>query len=117
MQGVGWALVFGGLILIAAGIAILILGGFQLLRQMFWPPGGTAHTLAERAFPVNLADLTKLIEAIIKMPQWLLAILAGDVQIYLGYWLATGHSLVLAGCIHFRPNGASSPSSVKRRSE
>ena len=57
---------------------------------MFKPPGGAAHTLAAGAFPVNLADLTKLIEAIIKMPQWLLAILAGDVQIYLGYWLATG---------------------------
>ena len=90
MQGIGWALVIGGLILIATGIAILILGGIQLWRQMFRPPSGTAHTLTAGAFPVNLADLTKLIEAIIKMPQWLLAILAGDVQIYLGYWLATG---------------------------
>ncbi len=90
MQGVGWALVIGGLILIATGIAILILGGIQLWRQMFKPPGGAAHTLAAGAFPANLADLTKLIEAIIKMPQWLLAILARDVQIYLGYWLATG---------------------------
>jgi hypothetical protein len=90
MQGVGWALVVGGLILIASGTAILILGGTQLWRQMFKPPGGAAHTLAAGVFPVNLADLTKLIEAIIKMPQWLLAILAGGVQIYLGYWLAKG---------------------------
>lgn len=90
MWGVGWALVIGGLILIATGIAILILGGIQLWRQMFKPLGDTAHTLAAGVLPVNLADLTKLIEAIIKMPQWLLAILAGDVEIYLGYWLATG---------------------------
>ena len=89
MQGVGWALVIGGLILIATGIAILILGGIQLWRQMFSPRWCGTYACCGR-FPVNLADLTKLIEAIIKMPQWLLAILAGDVQIYLGYWLATG---------------------------
>ena len=34
---------------------------------------------------VNLADLSILIEAIVKIPQWLLAILAGDLQIWLGY--------------------------------
>jgi len=93
MPAVGWILVVGGLVLTIAGIAILALGTVQLWRQMFRPTA-VAGAAAPPVPGVNLADLTKLIEAIIKMPQWLLAILAGDVQIWFGYWLATGSRLV-----------------------
>lgn len=96
MQGVGWVLIIGGLLLVAAGIVILALGAIQLFRQMFLAPTPKAVSPAgggAGASAVNLADLAKLIEAIIKMPQWLLALLAGDVQIWIGYWLATGTRL------------------------
>ncbi len=94
MGAVGWILILNGLLLLALGFWILLLAALQLTRQMFrsltpaptfaGPPG---------ASPINLADLAKLIEAIIKMPQWLLALFAGDIQIYLGHWLATGSRL------------------------
>lgn len=92
MVAVGWVLVLGGIFLSLVGTVILVLGAIQLYRQMFKPPEAkTAPAGGAAAGPaINLADLTKLIEAVIKMPQWLLAILAGDLQIYLGYWLATG---------------------------
>jgi hypothetical protein len=72
------------------GIWILVLGGIQLYRQMFRPPDAAAAPAGGAAAAINLADLTKLIEAIIKIPQWLLAILAGDLQIWLGYRVVTG---------------------------
>jgi hypothetical protein len=83
MSWLGILLVITGLILILTGISILALGVVQLLRQMgLRVQAGAAPPAAPG---VNLNDLTKLIEAIIKMPQWLLAILAGDLQIWLGY--------------------------------
>lgn len=94
MQSVGWILILDGLVLSVVGIAILLLGAIQLYRQMFRPPTAAVPTGGAAGAPaVNLADLAKLVEAIIKMPQWLLAIFAGDIQIYLGYWLATGTRL------------------------
>jgi hypothetical protein len=91
MYAVGWLLIVSGLVLIGLGIWILMLGAVQLLRQMF--PGPPAKAGAPSAPAINLSDLAKLIEAIIKIPQWLLALLAGDLQIWLGYWLATGARL------------------------
>jgi hypothetical protein len=91
MHIVGWLLIAAGLLLVAVGIAILIIGAAQLFRQIFRPP--TAAALGG-APAVNLADLAKLIEAIIKIPQWLLAILAGNFQIWLGYLLVTGVRLI-----------------------
>jgi hypothetical protein len=83
MSWVGFILIISGLLLILAGISIIILGLVQLLRQMgLRARAGAAPSSAPG---VNLNELTKLIEAIIKMPQWLLAILAGDLQIWLGY--------------------------------
>jgi hypothetical protein len=92
MEIVGWLLIAGGVLLSFIGIAILVLGALQLYRQMFKPPAAAAGGAAGAA-SVNLADLSKLIEAIIKMPQWLLALLAADVQIYLGYILVKGTRL------------------------
>jgi hypothetical protein len=83
MSWIGFLLIITGLILILAGISILVLGAVQLLRQMGLR--GRAGAAPPAAPGVNLNDLTKLIEAIIKIPQWLLAILAGDLQIWLGY--------------------------------
>jgi hypothetical protein len=92
MESLGWILIVAGVILSIIGIVILSLGTTQLLKQMFGSP--TAATGGVAGFSmINLADLTKLIEAIIKMPQWLLALLAADVQIYLGYWLVKGARL------------------------
>jgi len=90
MSWVGFLLIFGGLALVFVGLAILTLGAIQLFRQMWLKTTGGAT--APAAPGVNLADLAKLIEAIIKIPQWLLAILAGDVQIWLGY-LVDNHKL------------------------
>ncbi|MES0175383.1 hypothetical protein [Mesorhizobium sp. M0006] len=84
MSLVGFVLILSGVVLIACGIVILALAAFQLLRQIFSAPG-VAGGVAPPVPGVNLADLTKLIEAIVKMPQWLLAIVAGDVQIWLGF--------------------------------
>jgi hypothetical protein len=81
MTWVGNLLIISGLLLILVGIVILVLGAVQLLRQMRVHAGAAAPP----APGVNLNDLTKLIEAIIKIPQWLLAVLAGDLQIWLGY--------------------------------
>jgi hypothetical protein len=83
MSWVGFLLIISGLFLILAGISIIALGFVQLLRQMGLR--SRAGAAPPSAPGVNLNDLTKLIEAIIKMPQWLLAILAGDLQIWLGY--------------------------------
>jgi hypothetical protein len=86
MSWVGFLLILSGLLLVLVGIVILGLGAVQLLRQMGIFRRGAAGGAALPAAPgVNLGDLTKLIEAIIKMPQWLLAVLAGDLQIWLGY--------------------------------
>jgi len=93
MENVGWILIIGGIVLSILGIAILALGAVQLLRQMFGTPPAPVAGAAAGASAVNVADLTKLIEAIIKMPQWLLALLAADAQIYLGYWLVKGTRL------------------------
>jgi len=85
MSWSGFLLIASGFLLILVGVVILALGAIQLFRQM-----GIGRARAGAAAPpaapgVNLEDLTKLIEAIIKIPQWLLAILAGDFQIWLGY--------------------------------
>ena len=93
MSTVGWIVVISGLLLVILGIAILLLGAVQLYRQIFQRALAPAGGGAPAAAGVNLADLAKLIEAIIKMPQWLLALLAGDIQIWFGYWLATGTRL------------------------
>jgi hypothetical protein len=94
MHAVGWALIVGGVVLTIVGIVILILAVVQLIRQMCGHPATAGHvTFAANMTGINVADLTKLIEAIIKIPQWLLAILAGDLQIWFGYWLATGSRL------------------------
>ncbi len=90
MSWVGFLLICSGLALVFVGLAILALGAIQLFRQMWLKTTGGAG--APAAPGVNLADLAKLIEAIIKMPQWLLAILAGDVEICLGY-LVDNHKL------------------------
>jgi hypothetical protein len=81
MHGIGWVLIASGVILTVLGVVILGLGALQLWRQIRAagaPTGGGAP---------NLGDLAKLIDSIVKIPQWLLALLAADVQIYLGYWL------------------------------
>jgi len=85
-------LVGSGLLLVFIGFIILALGAIQLIRQMGLG-ANRAGTAAPPAAPgVNLGDLAKLIEAIIKIPQWLLAVLVGDVQIWLGY-LVDKHNL------------------------
>ena len=83
MSTIGIVLIISGFLLILVGVVILALGAVQLWRQM----GVRAKTgaAAPAAPGVNLGDLTKLIEAIIKIPQWLLAVLAGDLQIWLGF--------------------------------
>lgn len=85
MSGIGFVLLLSGVVLVLCGVLILILAAIQLIRQMFKPAVAPAGGAAPPAPGVNLADLTKLIEAIVKMPQWLLAIAAGDVQIWLGF--------------------------------
>jgi len=85
MSWVGFLLIISGMLLVLVGIVILALGAFQLFRQMGIGRRGGGTAAAPAAPGVNLEDVTKLIEAIIKIPQWLLAVLAGDLQIWLGY--------------------------------
>jgi hypothetical protein len=86
MSWIALLLIVGGLLLVLVGIFILVLGAIQLHRQMgIGRAAGGSGAAAPAAPGVNLQDLTKLIEAIIKIPQWLLAILAGDLQIWLGF--------------------------------
>ncbi len=88
MSWVGFILIVSGVILVFGGVLILVLAAIALLRQMC---ATRAKVGVAPPIPgVNLADLAKLIEAIVKMPQWLLAVLAGDIQIWLGY-LVDGH--------------------------
>jgi len=81
MSTIAILLIISGFLLILVGVVILALGAVQLWRQM----GVRARAAAPAAPGVNLGDLTKLIEAIIKIPQWLLAVLAGDLQLWLGF--------------------------------
>ena len=81
MSTIAILLIISGFLLILVGVVILALGAVQLWRQM----GVRAGAAAPAAPGVNLGDLTKLIEAIIKIPQWLLAVLAGDLQLWLGF--------------------------------
>jgi hypothetical protein len=78
MTLLGIGLIVSGLACVILGIIILALAAIQLRKQMFPSPA------APGAPGVSLPDLTNLIEAIVKVPQWLLAILAGDGQIWLG---------------------------------
>ncbi len=82
----GWILGGLGSISIAFGVAILGVLLFQLLRQLRAPQPKNKGFAAEASIP----DVTKLIEAIVKLPLWLLAILAGDLQIWLGNALQAG---------------------------
>jgi hypothetical protein len=89
MSFTGLILISSGVVLVVGGVTILVLAVVQLVVQM-----RHSSTKAGAAAPaaVDLGALAKLIEAIIKMPQWLLALLAGDVQIWLGY-LVEGRNL------------------------
>ena len=75
MSIIGFVLKLSGVLLIVCGLIILSLAAVQLVRQMF-TTHGTTVSAAPPSPGVNLADLSKLIEAIVKIPQWLLAILA-----------------------------------------
>jgi hypothetical protein len=89
MWFIGLVLVISGLASIAVGISILGLSALQLWRQIF-----PARPARAAAAGVGADDLAKLIEAIVKIPQWLLAILAGDLQIWLGIRLMSGLALL-----------------------
>lgn len=88
MSWVGTFLIASGVLLILGGLFSLALAAIQLARQIFQLPANKSFA----ASAVNLADLAKLIDAILKMPLWLLAIVAGDIQIWLGY-LVEGRKL------------------------
>jgi hypothetical protein len=83
MSTIAILLIISGFLLILVGVVILALGAVQLWRQM--GVRARAGAAAPAAPGVNLGDLTKLIEATIKIPQWLLAVLAGDLQLWLGF--------------------------------
>jgi hypothetical protein len=78
MMFLGIGLIVSGSACVILGIIILALAAIQLRKQMF------PTAVAPGAPGVSLPDLTNLIQAIVKVPQWLLAILAGDGQIWLG---------------------------------
>lgn len=84
MLVVSWLLIGNGFLLVLTGTLILALSALQLLRQMGLH--GTTPNAAPPAAPgVSLGDLSKLLEVIVKFPQWFLALLAGDFQIWLGF--------------------------------
>jgi hypothetical protein len=70
MMFLGIGLIVSGSACVILGIIILALAAIQLRKQMF------PTAVAPGAPGVSLPDLTNLIQAIVKVPQWLLAILA-----------------------------------------
>ncbi len=80
MYGIGLMLAVAGCVTIVLGIVILAAAAAKLVAGILPKRAGTS----EEGVAINLPDVTKLIEALVKLPQWLLAILVGDVQVWLG---------------------------------
>jgi len=74
-------IVFGGVIVIA-GLVLIVIVTLTALGVYLKPPKGGAESYAASG-----TDWAKLLEALSKLPQWMLAIIVGNAQILMGYWL------------------------------
>jgi hypothetical protein len=74
-------LVVSGAVVLLAGTVILLAAAVQALRPM--------RTTAEAA-AVDADGVAKVLEMLSKLPQWLLAILAGDFQLWLAMRVLAG---------------------------
>jgi hypothetical protein len=86
MRAIGIALAFSGLVIILVGVVILTVAAVKLVKEAFAKP----PQAGVEAPAINLPDVSKLMETLVKLPQWLLAILAGDLQVWLGTRLMSG---------------------------
>jgi hypothetical protein len=73
----GEALVVLGLVVVILGVVLLAVAAVKLLCNL-WPRGAAGGGAGDPA------DWAKLVEALNKLPTWALAIICGDVQIWLG---------------------------------
>jgi multisubunit Na+/H+ antiporter MnhB subunit len=84
MPGTGTCVVAGiligfGIVTVLAGVCLIIvaaLTAFYVYRQ------NPKNLVADSG-----VDWAKILEALSKLPQWMLAIIAGNAQILIGYWL------------------------------
>jgi len=71
----GWGSVWVGCVIVAFGTLLLI--------ATVWG----AFKLADSADATKAPDVGKLLEALSKLPQWALAVILGNVQILMGFWM------------------------------
>jgi hypothetical protein len=71
----GWISVFVGIFIIAAGTLLLI----AAIRGAF--------RVAKTVDAASAPDVGKLLDALSKLPQWAVAVLVGNVQILVGFWM------------------------------
>jgi hypothetical protein len=77
------SLAISGAVAVLAGTAILAAAAIQALRPL--------RTTTE-AVAVDADGMAKVLEMLSKLPQWLLAILAGDLQLWLAMRALAGQS-------------------------
>jgi hypothetical protein len=73
--GLGGLSVFAGVVLIAAGTVLLCAaakGAFKIPKTFS---------------PTAAVDVAKLLEALSKLPQWAVAVVLGNLQILMGFWM------------------------------
>jgi hypothetical protein len=78
---VGGILIFFGILTVLAGVILIIVAALTALHV--YRRGPTTSTTDYAAG----VDWAKILEALSKLPQWMLAIIVGNAQILVGYWL------------------------------
>jgi hypothetical protein len=68
----GWGSIIAGIIIIVAGAVSLLSAGIKIPKAFI---------------DTQAIDVGKLLEALSKLPQWAVAIMLGNVQIFLGFWM------------------------------
>jgi hypothetical protein len=76
---IGIILSLSGIVCVAIGVFMLGVAALNLVR-----PDPKKHSFTAN---ITVADATDLIKALSSAPQWLAAILVGDIQIWIGLFL------------------------------
>jgi multisubunit Na+/H+ antiporter MnhB subunit len=74
-------LIVFGIVTVLAGVGLIIVAALTALHVYRQGPrtSGTDYAAG--------VDWAKILEALSKLPQWMLAIIVGNAQILVGYWL------------------------------
>jgi hypothetical protein len=74
-------LIIFGILTVFAGVVLIMVAALTALHVYMRGPKPSNTDFAAGV------DWAKILEALSKLPQWMLAIIAGNVQILVGYWL------------------------------